>query len=72
MRITGFILIFAFGIANLLVKKRLPPKNVKGGLFNFRIFLNVAFTLYGMACMIGFLGIYTGVFVPLTMLPVHC
>ena len=61
MRITGFILMFAFGIANLLVKKRLPPKNVKGGLFNFKIFLNLAFTLYSIGCIIGFLGIYTGV-----------
>jgi len=60
MRVTGFILIVTFGVANLLVKKRLPPKDVKGGLFNFRIFLNVAFTLFGIACIVGFLGIYTG------------
>lgn len=60
MRITGFILIFTFGAANLLVKKRLPPKNVKGGVFNWAIFLNVSFSLYGIACVIGFMGIYTG------------
>ena len=63
MRATGFILILTLGAANLLVKRRLPAKNVKGGLFNFRIFLNTAFSLYGLACIIGFLGVYTGVFV---------
>lgn len=60
MRITGFILIFTFGVANLLMKKRLPPKNVKGGILNLAIFKNVAFSLYGLGCIIGFMGIYTG------------
>ncbi|KAF8323963.1 MFS general substrate transporter [Clavulina sp. PMI_390] len=59
MRITGFMLIFTFTLANLLVKKRLPPKNVKGGLFNFAIFLNPAFSLFATGCLLGFLGIYT-------------
>lgn len=55
-----------FIAANLLVGRRLPPKNVKGGLFNFRIFLKPAITLYGIACIIGFLGIYTRTFIPVS------
>lgn len=66
MRITGLILISTFGAANLLVKKRLPPKNVKGGLFNWAIFLNAAFSLYGIACIAGFMGMYTGTLVALS------
>jgi len=64
MRITGFVLMVMFGAANLLVSRRLPGKNVKGGLFNFRLFLKPAYTLYGIACIVGFLGIYTHERVP--------
>lgn len=60
MRTTAFMLVFTFGCANLLVKKRLPPKKVKGGLLNLPIFKNVAYSIYGVACIIGFLGVYTG------------
>jgi MCP family monocarboxylic acid transporter-like MFS transporter 10 len=66
MRITGFVLMVMFGAANLLVSRRLPGKNVKGGLFNFRLFLNPAYTLYGIACIVGFLGIYTRKRVPIS------
>ena len=64
MRITGFMLVVMFGAANLLVSRRLPGKNMKGGLFNFRLFLKPAYTLYGIACIVGFLGIYTRKRVP--------
>ncbi|ESK88182.1 hypothetical protein Moror_5534, partial [Moniliophthora roreri MCA 2997] len=38
MRILGFILLFVLSIPNLTLARRLPPKNVKGGLFNWSLF----------------------------------
>lgn len=60
MRITGFMVLFAYVMAILLMRTRLPPKNVKGGLFNFPVFKSFAFCLYAFACFTGFLGVYTG------------
>jgi len=59
MRIMGFILIFTLGISNLVLARRLPPKDVPGGLFNFQAFKLPAFTVYCVANAIAFLGIYT-------------
>lgn len=60
MRITGFMVLFTYIIAILLMKTRLPPRNVKGGVFNFPVFKSLAFSLYALACLTGFLGVYTG------------
>lgn len=62
MRILGFILLFTLGISNLVLARRLPPKNVPGGIFNFKAFKLPAFTIYCFANAIAFLGIYTGAF----------
>ena len=60
MRIIAFVLIAALGTANITLRRRLPPKNVKGGLLNLAAFRNIPYTLYSAAVCIGFLGIYTG------------
>ena len=60
MRILGFILLFALVIPNLALERRLPPRNVSGGLFNLAVFKNPAFSTYVVAVITGFLGLYTG------------
>jgi MFS transporter, MCT family, solute carrier family 16 (monocarboxylic acid transporters), member 10 len=53
--------VFGFlGIANLTLKRRLPPTNVTGGLTNLRQFKNPAYSMYTLAGFICFLGLYTG------------
>ncbi|KAI0263412.1 MFS general substrate transporter, partial [Gloeopeniophorella convolvens] len=59
MRIIGFILIFTLGIANLTLKRRLPPVHVSGGLLNLKQFKSPAYSIYTAAGFIGFLGLYT-------------
>ncbi|KAF7336270.1 MFS domain-containing protein [Mycena venus] len=59
MRICGFILIFTLGFANLTLARRLPPKDVKGGLLNLRAFRSPQFTIYCISGFIAFLGLYT-------------
>ncbi|KAF8065357.1 major facilitator superfamily domain-containing protein [Lyophyllum atratum] len=59
MRILGFVLAFALGIANLAIKRRIPSKNVAGGLFNFKAFTSAAFTIYCLSVVVAFLGMYT-------------
>ncbi|KAI5985639.1 MFS general substrate transporter [Pisolithus albus] len=66
VRVFGFMTLVALGIASLTIDRRLPPVNVRGGLFNLSAFRNPAYTIYcisGVAC---FLGLYTA----LTYLPV--
>jgi len=63
MRIIAFILLFMLGISNIVLDRRLPPKNVPGGLFNYRAFKLPSFTIYCLANTMAFLGIYTGTFV---------
>ncbi|KXN82264.1 Riboflavin transporter MCH5 [Leucoagaricus sp. SymC.cos] len=41
------------------LKRRLPPVNIKGGLFNFAVFKDLPYTLYCFASFMIFLGIYT-------------
>ena len=60
MRILGFVIAFSLGIANLTLRRRLPPVKAHGGLFNFAQFKNLAFTFYTIAGFVCFLGIYTG------------
>ncbi|KAJ7781866.1 major facilitator superfamily domain-containing protein [Mycena maculata] len=59
MRICAFILICTLGFANLAVARRLPPKNVKGGLFNLQAFKAPAYTIYCLSGFVAFLGLYT-------------
>lgn len=59
MRIFAFILLFFATIANLTLKRRLPPVNVKGGLFNLRVFKSAPFCTYTTSSFIAFLGLYT-------------
>ncbi|KAG2154112.1 MFS general substrate transporter [Suillus clintonianus] len=59
MRVFGFILLTTLGLANLLLKRRLPPVNVRGGLFNLNVFRNTAYTIFCFAGILSFLGLYT-------------
>jgi len=59
MRIIGFILLATTGTANLILRRRLPPKNVKGGLFNLPAFKSAPYSFYAAAMCVGFLGMYT-------------
>ncbi|KAG8729949.1 hypothetical protein FRC11_007684 [Ceratobasidium sp. 423] len=59
MRIIGFILIFVFIVAILTLRRRLPPKKVSGGLLNLKAFLHIPYTIYVLASVVSFLGLYT-------------
>ncbi|KAF9053370.1 MFS general substrate transporter [Panaeolus papilionaceus] len=59
MRILGFILLTTLGMSNLLLKRRLPPRNVSGGLLNLRAFKSAAYSFYCASAFVNFLGIYT-------------
>ncbi|KAF9447969.1 MFS general substrate transporter [Macrolepiota fuliginosa MF-IS2] len=59
MRIIGFMLLAVLGVSNLTMKRRLPPINVKGGLFNFAAFKSVTYTIYCISAFLVFLGILT-------------
>jgi MCP family monocarboxylic acid transporter-like MFS transporter 10 len=59
MRIIGFILIVTLGLSNLTLKRRLPPKNVPGGLLNLSAFKSAPYTVYCLSAFTTFLGIYT-------------
>ncbi|KAK0193029.1 major facilitator superfamily domain-containing protein [Armillaria mellea] len=59
MRIIALILLLGLGLSNLLIKRRLPPTDVRGGLFNFREFKSASFSLYCASTLTSFLGIYT-------------
>ncbi|KAL0576987.1 hypothetical protein V5O48_004997 [Marasmius crinis-equi] len=59
MRILGFILLFCLAIPNITLARRLPPKNIKGGLFNLDAFKNPAFSFYTASSLVTFLGLYT-------------
>ncbi|KAF8322341.1 MFS general substrate transporter [Cantharellus anzutake] len=59
MRILGFLLLLTTGMATLLLKRRLSPTNVKGGLFNLPAFKLLHFTLYYISCTTIYLGLFT-------------
>ncbi|KAG1827418.1 major facilitator superfamily domain-containing protein, partial [Suillus subaureus] len=59
VRVFGFILMATLGTANLLLKRRLPPTNVRGGFFNLKAFRNKAFTIYCISGVMILLGFYT-------------
>lgn len=58
MRIVAFIILAHVAIANLLVRRRLPPAHVEGGLFNFSAFKSYPYSLYVSGVTVVFLGIY--------------
>ncbi|KAJ7493780.1 MFS general substrate transporter [Mycena latifolia] len=58
-RIVGFVLIVAFGTANLCLNRRLPPRKARGGLFGFHAFRNPAFAVYCLSNLISPLGLFT-------------
>jgi MCP family monocarboxylic acid transporter-like MFS transporter 10 len=69
MRITGFIIMLALGLGMSLVRLRLPPSNIEGGIFNFSVLRNPAYVLYSLNAFIGFVGLYTGPsFRPITVM----
>ena len=45
------------------IDRRLPPVNVKGGLFNWAALKNPAYAVYCVSGATTFLGLYTGGFV---------
>ncbi|KAF9447586.1 MFS general substrate transporter [Macrolepiota fuliginosa MF-IS2] len=59
MCVMGFMILFVLGISNVALARRLPPKNISGGLFNFKAFKSPAFTIYCIANFVAYLGIYT-------------
>ncbi|KAG2349997.1 MFS general substrate transporter [Suillus weaverae] len=59
MRVFGFILLAALGMANILLKRRLPPANVRGGLFNLKALRNTVYAIFCIAGILAFLGLYT-------------
>ncbi|KAL0946436.1 hypothetical protein HGRIS_012659 [Hohenbuehelia grisea] len=59
MRIIGFILIFSMGIPNIVLRRRLPPKKMSGGLFNLRAFRSAPYSVYTLSSVVTFLGLYT-------------
>ncbi|KAG1734341.1 MFS general substrate transporter [Suillus lakei] len=59
MRVFGSILLATLGIANILLKRRLPPVNVRGGLFNLKAFRHTAYAIFCIAGILAFLGLYT-------------
>ncbi|KAK0467810.1 major facilitator superfamily domain-containing protein [Desarmillaria tabescens] len=59
MRAIACILVFSMGIANLTMRRRLPPANSSGGIFNLKAFTNTPYTLWCLSTFTAFLGIYT-------------
>ncbi|KAF5347930.1 hypothetical protein D9756_010137 [Leucocoprinus leucothites] len=59
MRIIGFILVVVLGVSNLTVRRRLPPKKIKGGLLNLSAFKELPYTMYCISSFFIFLGLYT-------------
>ncbi|KAF9242043.1 MFS general substrate transporter [Melanogaster broomeanus] len=71
MRIFGFMMLFILGVANLTIDRRLPPVNVKGGLFNWTAFKNPAYTVYCFSGVTAFLGLYTVLtYIPISALDI--
>jgi hypothetical protein len=69
MRTIGFVVAASLLTSNLTLRRRLPPKNSKGGLLNLKAFKNPAYTVYCLAQFAAFLGVYTGISL-LTALPI--
>ncbi|KAF9461812.1 MFS general substrate transporter [Collybia nuda] len=59
IRTVGFILLLVLGMANLTLRRRLPPINSPGGLLNLKAFKSAPFTFYCLSAFVIFLGLYT-------------
>ncbi|KAJ3561118.1 hypothetical protein NP233_g10394 [Leucocoprinus birnbaumii] len=59
VRIIGFMLILTTGLSILTLKRRLPPVNIKGGLFNWAVFRDAHYTVYTLSTFMFFMGLYT-------------
>ncbi|KAG2019623.1 monocarboxylate permease [Coprinopsis cinerea AmutBmut pab1-1] len=59
MRIMAFMIVTTLGFASIVLARRLPPKNMPGGIFNVRVFKNPIFSIYCASVFSCFLGIYT-------------
>ncbi|KAJ3993903.1 major facilitator superfamily domain-containing protein [Lentinula boryana] len=60
MRILAFILLFSLSVPCFTLARRLPPKTVSGGLFNFRAFRDSPpFSVYCTGVVFLFLGLFT-------------
>ncbi|ESK84786.1 monocarboxylate permease [Moniliophthora roreri MCA 2997] len=60
MRTLGFVLTVTLGLANLTLKRRLPPlKGGLGGMFHRRLFSSVPYKVYCLAGFVAWLGMYT-------------
>ncbi|KAF9258994.1 MFS general substrate transporter [Marasmius fiardii PR-910] len=59
LRILGFILLFVLAVPNLTLARRLPGKNVKGGLLNLAAFKFIPYTIWTAGAFVTFLGLYT-------------
>lgn len=59
MRIIGCILILGLGIANLTMKRRLPPVKASGGILNLKAFKSTPYTIWCLSGFVAMLGLYT-------------
>ncbi|CAE6500879.1 unnamed protein product [Rhizoctonia solani] len=59
MRVIGFIELAVLGTSILTLRRRLPSRKVSGGLLNLTSFLHLPYSLYVLAAVISFLGLYT-------------
>lgn len=59
VRVLAFILIFTLSVANIALKRRLPPVNKAGGLFNLKAFKSAPYSVYSISGFFTFLGLYT-------------
>ncbi|KAJ1307958.1 hypothetical protein OPQ81_002035 [Rhizoctonia solani] len=59
MRVIGFIELAVLGTSILTLRRRLPGRKVSGGLLNLNSFLHIPYSLYVLAAVVSFLGLYT-------------
>ncbi|KAI6097980.1 MFS general substrate transporter [Pisolithus croceorrhizus] len=59
VRVFGFMMLVALGIANLGIDRRLPSVNIEGGLVNLSAFRYPAYTIYCISGITCYLGLYT-------------
>ena len=59
MRIFALIMAGLLGVANITMRRRLPPKDIAGGLFHFSAFKSPAFSIYCLSTVVSYLGFYT-------------
>lgn len=59
MRILGFVQLACLAVSNLTVARRFPPSDGPYKTMDLRIFQNVPYTVYTLAGLVSFLGLYT-------------